>query len=123
MSDSGYGTPDASQYTHPIATMSDHVNMLVDEKISLKWVEWFGVADSHHLRRRGYTWPPYINNSTWIEKHLQNNPMGIYNVCLLSSYSLQVNYPNVFDKREECGYIEWLLRRMFVVPAGRKTRL
>ena len=112
MDDSGYGNPFASQYTHPIATMSDCVNTLVDEKIWSKWVEWYGVDDSHHLNRHGYAWPPHRNS------------LGTYHVCLLNSYSKHVKYPTkVFDKREECGYIEFQLRRMFDIPAGRKTKL
>ena len=32
----------------------DARNMLVDEKIWCKWVQWFGVDESHELDRRNW---------------------------------------------------------------------
>lgn len=42
-------------FQNPIRMAPDQSNMLVDEKIWLKLVQWYGVADCHELDRRGHT--------------------------------------------------------------------
>ena len=92
----------------PISMAPDQRNMLVDEKIWLKWVQWYGVADCHELDRRGR-----IGYS-----------QAVFSICLLSSYSdLLKKRQKVFEITEECGYIELQLRRIFGVTADRKTKL
>ena len=86
----------------------DGRNMLVDEKIWHKWVQWYGVADSHELDRR----------------RLTDSRQALFEMCLLNPYSTLVKKPKkVFDITEECGYIELQLRRIFGVTTGRKTKL
>ena len=92
----------------PITQIPGCSNTPVDEKIWCKWVEWYGVADSHHLDR-------VRHNIT---------AQGVFSVCKLDAYSKLVKGPKkTLDTREECGYIEMQLRRMFRVSADRKTRL
>ena len=92
----------------PIIQISGSSNTLVDEKIWCQWVEWYGVVDSHHLDR--------VRHNTTIQ--------GGFSVCKLDAYSKLVkSSKKTLDTREECGYIEMQLRRMFRVSADRKTRL
>ena len=92
----------------PIIQISGSSNTLVDEKIWCQWVKWYGVVDSHHLDR--------VRHNTTIQ--------GAFSVCKLDAYSKLVRGPKkMLDTREECGYIEMQLRRMFRVSADRKTRL
>ena len=93
---------------HPIRSIPGSLNTLVDEKIWCKWVEWYGVADSHMLDRYRQ-----INSSR-----------AIFEICMLHSYNMPVKHPKKgFEITEECGYIELQLRRMFRVSADRNTRL
>ncbi|KAI0243010.1 hypothetical protein LSAT2_009216, partial [Lamellibrachia satsuma] len=81
----------------------DGRNMLVDEKIWRKWVQWYGVADSHELDRR----------------RLADSRQALLEMRLLNPYSTLVKKPKkVFDITEELQ-----LRRIFGVTAGRKTKL
>ena len=92
----------------PITQIQDFSNVWVDEKIWCKWVEWYGVADSHHLDR--------ARHNITIQ--------GGFSECKLDAYSKLVKGPKkTLGTREECGYIELQLRRMFGVSADRKTRL
>ena len=88
-------------------TRENEHNILIDEKIWSKWVEWFGLATSHQLDRRNWSSQ---------EKYFE--------VCLLSPYSSIVENPlKVLDMTETVGYIEVQLRKMYRVPLHKKTRL
>ena len=85
----------------------DTRNMLVDEKIWRKWVQWYGVADQHELDRRN-----------WASDEKD------FEICRLSPYSNIVENPKkTFDISEESGYIELQLRKIFRVTASVKSRL
>ena len=82
-------------------------NILIDEKIWWKWVEWYGLAESHQLDRRNWSSQ---------EKYFE--------VCLLSPYSSIVENPlKVLDITETVAYIEIQLRKIYRVPLHKKTRL
>ena len=88
-------------------TQETEHNILIDEKIWSKWVEWFGLAESHQLDRRNWSSQ---------EKYFE--------VCLLSPYSSIVENPlKVLDMTETVGYIEVQLRKMYRVSLHKKTRL
>ena len=85
----------------------DARNMLVDEKIWCKWVQWYGVDDAHELDRRN-----------WASDEKD------FEICMLSPYSDVVeNATKTFDVSEESGYIEVQLRKMFRVAACNRSRL
>ena len=93
----------------PVAmdTVENEHNILIDEKIWTKWVEWYGLSDSHQLDRRNWSSQ---------EKYFE--------VCLLSPYSSIVENPlKVLDITETVGYIEVQLRKMYRVPLHKRTRL
>ncbi len=93
----------------PVTMDSDNheQNILIDEKIWMKWIEWFGLADSHQLDRRNFSSQ---------EKYFE--------VCLFSPYSSIIENPmKILDITETVGYIEIQLRKMYKVPLHKKSRL
>jgi hypothetical protein len=82
-------------------------NMYVDEKIWIKWVEWYGVSGDHELDRRNWSSE---------EKDCE--------ICILSPYSgILENPKKTFDISEETGYVELQLRKIFSIPEHQRTRL
>ena len=84
-------------------------NTLVHECIWCKWVQWYGVADSHELDRCCIR-TPYLQ--------------AFFGICLLNQNGKLVKKPRrMLHITEECGYIELQLRRIFGVTTDRKTKL
>ena len=82
-------------------------NILIDERIWRKWVEWFGLSETHQLDRRNWSSQ---------EKYFE--------VCLLSPYSSIVENPlKVLDITETVAYVEFQMRKAYMVPLHKKTRL
>ena len=85
----------------------DDKNMLVDEKVWTKWVEWYGVSANHELDRRN-----------WASDEKE------FEICKLSPYCTLLDNPlKDFDISEETGYVELQMRRIFRVQESRKSRL
>ena len=87
-------------------------NMWAGEHIWCKWVQWYGVNDSHELER--YTLSSREDHFLWVNSliYLKVGPD-----TLLGHASKE------FYLFEKCGYIELQLRRLFGVTHGTETLL
>ena len=84
-------------------------NMWVREPIWCKWVQWYGVDDSHVLTRCMTPGQP-----RW--KELRISLKGDLSARVASTLQ-------VFSASEKCGYIELQLRRIFGVTDATETQL
>ncbi len=100
-----------SESTNPGPVLMDcsenEKNILIDERIWLKWIDWYGVSDSHQLDRR-----------SWSSQEKE------FEICILSPYSCIVENPTkILDLSECIGYVEVQLRKIYRVPLHKKTRV
>ena len=100
-----------SESTNPGPVLMDCLenekNILIDERIWLKWTDWYGVSESHQLDRR-----------SWSSQEKE------FEICILSPYSCIVENPTkILDLSECMGYVEVQLRKIYRVPLHKKTRI
>ena len=84
-------------------------NMWVRETIWCKWVQWYGVEDSHELDRNTLS-------GQYSGKYLRISLKGDVGACVAST-------SRGFNLNEKCGYIELQLRRFFGVTHDAETQL
>ena len=89
-------------------THNDGNNEYVSEEEWKRLLRWYGITPTHQLDRR----------------HVYFKDEKAFDVCTLSPFSGIVEHAvKRFNRFEEIGYIECQMRRIFQVPARRKSRL
>ena len=84
-------------------------NKWVPETVWCKWVQWYGVEGGHDVDR-------CKRSSEARFAEIQISLKGDMGARLATA-------PKYFSERENCGYIEWQLRRIFGVTHDTETQL
>ena len=92
-------------------------NDYVPEKVWKKLIGWYGISETHELDRQILYYPMYMN-----QPEFQDSKN--FEICVLSPYAELIQHrKKLIDTKEEVGYIEHQLGKIFRIPKHCKTRL